>query len=104
MLMPLAHSYFSLKAEYCDLENVFKSRAIFDHFYDHMLTFFFLMSEYFQKKTLISMSVHAFQLHQIQSLAKPFVSLRSWQRNHLKVHKKAEFLGGRLISQQNSPS
>ena len=30
----------SLKVEYCDLENVFKSTAIFDHFYDHMLTFF----------------------------------------------------------------
>ena len=41
MLMPLAHSYFSLKVEYCDLENVFKSTAIFDHFYDHMVTFFF---------------------------------------------------------------
>ena len=34
MLRPLAHSYFSLKAEYGDLENVFKSTAIFDHFYD----------------------------------------------------------------------
>ena len=34
MLMLLAHSYFSLKAEYGDLENVFKSTAIFDHFYD----------------------------------------------------------------------
>ena len=41
MLRPLAHSYFSLKAEYGDLENVFKSTAIFDHFYDHMLTDFF---------------------------------------------------------------
>ena len=41
MLMPPAHSYFSLKVEYCDLENVFKSTAIFDHFYDHMVTFFF---------------------------------------------------------------
>ena len=51
--MPLAHSYFSLKAEYGDLENVFKSTAIFDHFYDHMLTYFFLMWEYFQKKTLV---------------------------------------------------
>ena len=51
--MPLAHSYFSLKAEYGDLENVFKSTATFDHFYDLMLTYFFLMWKYFQKKTLV---------------------------------------------------
>ena len=44
MPMPLAHSYFSLKAEYCDLENVFKSTAIFDHFYDLMLTCFFFFN------------------------------------------------------------
>ena len=52
MLMPPAHSYFSLKVEYCDLENVFKSTAIIDHFYDHMVTFF-LMWKYIQKKTLV---------------------------------------------------
>lgn len=103
MLMPLAHSYFSLKVEYCDLENVFKSTAIFDHFYDHMVTFF-LMWKYIQKKTLVMYECTCIQLHQIQSLAMPFVSFLSWQRNHLKIHRKAEFLWGSLISYQNSPS
>ena len=42
MLMPFAYSYFSLKVEYCDLENIFKSTAVFDHFYDQMLTYYFL--------------------------------------------------------------
>ena len=73
MLMPLAHSYFSLKAEYCDLENVFKSTATFDHFYDLMLTYFFFNVKILSKENWLSMSVHAFQIHQIQSLAKPFV-------------------------------
>ena len=36
------------------------------------------------------MSVHAFQLHQIELVTKPYVSSLSWQRNHLKVHRKTE--------------
>ena len=44
----------------------------------------------FKSKLWLSTSVHAFQWHQIQLLAKPSVSSLSWQRNHLKVHRKTE--------------
>ena len=51
MLMPFAHSYLSLKVEYCDLENVIKSTATFDHFYDQMLTYYFFNVKLLSKQS-----------------------------------------------------